>query len=194
MAKRNHIVGKLKSKYWVLTHKFGVNIPKSVQKANVFDEENGHKLWWDSLYKETKSISLVFEVWRKEISELPPRYQNITCHMIFDVKMGKNFRRKARFDADGHKTKTPEVMAYSLVVSRDSVWIAMAISVLNELDVLVCDIHNAYLMEDFRERVWVVARPKFGSEARENMLTRKELYGLKSSSAAFRDFLVQILY
>ena len=65
---------------------------------------------------------------------------------------------------------------------------------LNELDVLVCDIHNAYLMEDFRERVWVVARPKFGSEARENMLTRKELYGLKISSTAFRDFLVQILY
>jgi hypothetical protein len=44
---------------------------------------------------------------------LPPGYQKITCHMIFDVKMGENFRRKARFVADGHKTKTPAGMTYS---------------------------------------------------------------------------------
>ena len=74
-----------------------------------------------------KKIRPYFEVWEKYISELPPVYQNITCHMIFDVKMGKNFRRKARFDADGHKTKTPEVMAYESVVSRDSVRIALKI-------------------------------------------------------------------
>jgi len=33
-------------------------------------------------------------------------YQRITGHLIFDVKLGENFRRKARFVADGHKTKT----------------------------------------------------------------------------------------
>ena len=35
-----------------------------------------------------------FEVWDKDISELPIVYQNITCHMIFDVKMGEKSRRK----------------------------------------------------------------------------------------------------
>ena len=40
LAKRNHIIGKLKSKYWVRTHKFGVNKTKSVQEAKAFDEEN----------------------------------------------------------------------------------------------------------------------------------------------------------
>ena len=68
-----------------------------------------------------------FYVWDEYISELPPGYQNITCHMIFDVKMGEILRRKARFVAD----KTPEAITYSSVVSRDSVWIALKIEVLN---------------------------------------------------------------
>ena len=80
------------------------------------------------------------EVWEKDISELPPRYQNITCHMIFYVKMGEKFRRKARFVADGHKTKTPSAMNYSSVVSRDLVRIALKISALNDLDVLSSDV------------------------------------------------------
>ena len=56
--------------------------------------------------------------------------------MIFDVNMGKNFRIKSRFVADGHKTNTPEAITYSSVVSRDTVWIPMKIAVLNNLDVL----------------------------------------------------------
>ena len=60
-----------------------------------------------------KNIRPTFEVWEKDISEFPPGYQNITCHMIFAVKMGENFRRKVIFVADGHKTKTPAAMNYS---------------------------------------------------------------------------------
>ena len=40
----------------------------------------------------------------------------------------------------------------------------------------------------------MVAGPKFGSEARNNMLARKALYGLKSSGTSFRDFLAETLY
>jgi hypothetical protein len=98
-----------------------VKIPKSVEEAKRFDEENGDTLWWDAICKEMKNVRPAFEVWEKLISELPPGYQKITGHMIFDVKMGENFRRKARFMADGHKTQTPAAMCYSSVVSRDSV-------------------------------------------------------------------------
>ena len=112
MVRRNRIIGKLKSKYWVRTHKFGVKIPKSVQESKAFDEEKGNTLWWDGICKEMKNIRPDFEVREKYISELPPGYQNITCHMIFDVKIGKNFRRKARFFADGNNTKTPGAMPY----------------------------------------------------------------------------------
>ena len=67
--------------------------------------------------------------------------------------MGENFRRKARFFADGNKTRTPEAVTYSSLVFRDSVWIALTILVLNDLDVFACDIQNTYLTANFRERV-----------------------------------------
>ena len=54
--------------------------------------------------------------------------------------MGKNFRIKALFVADGHKTNTPVVMTNLSVVSRDSVRISLKIAALNDLDVLACDI------------------------------------------------------
>jgi hypothetical protein len=87
-----------------------------------------------------KNVRSAFEVWEKDVSELPPGYQKITCHVIFDVKMGENIRRKARFVADGHKTKTPVAMTYSLVVSRDLVCIALTISAVNHLVIMACDI------------------------------------------------------
>ena len=46
----------------------------------------------------------------------------------------------------------------------------MTIAALNDLDVLDCDTQNAYLTADYREQVWVVARPEFESEAGKNML------------------------
>ena len=93
--------------------------------------------------------------------------------MIFDVRMGENFRRKAQFFADGHKTKTPAAITYSSVVYRDSVRIEMTISALNDLDVLACDINNAYLTADCREWVLVIDQTEFGSESGKNMLVRK---------------------
>ena len=36
LVKRNRIIGNLRSNYWILTHKFGVKIPKSVQEAKEF--------------------------------------------------------------------------------------------------------------------------------------------------------------
>ena len=81
-----------------------------------------------------------FGVCRKDISELLPGYQNITCHMIFVVNMGKNFRRKSIFFSYGHMTKNPAVMNYLSVVSRDSVFVELKIAALNDLDVLACNI------------------------------------------------------
>ena len=60
-----------------------------MQEAKAFDEGKGNTLWWDAVCKELKNIRPDFEVWEKDISELPPGYQKITCHMIFDVNMEK---------------------------------------------------------------------------------------------------------
>ena len=194
LRKRNRIIAKVKSKYWVRTHKFGIKIPKNVAEARAFDAENGNTFWWDAILKEMKSVRPAFEVWEKGVDEIPPGYQQINCHLIFDVKMGENFRRKARFVAGGHTTEVPDsLITYSSVVSRDSVRLALTIAALNDLKVMACDIQNAYLTADCREKIWTKAGPEFGSEAGTIFLVKKALYGLKSAGAAFRSLLADTL-
>ena len=33
LKKRNHILANIKSKYWIRTHKYGIEIPKNVKRA-----------------------------------------------------------------------------------------------------------------------------------------------------------------
>ena len=54
--------------------------------------------------------------------------------MVFEIKI-KDFRRKARLVAGGHMTDAPKCMAYSSIVSRDTVRLALMIAALNDLDV-----------------------------------------------------------
>jgi Reverse transcriptase (RNA-dependent DNA polymerase) len=109
-------------------------------------------------------------------------FEEIACHMIFDVKM--DLTRKARFVAGGHMTEPSASITYSSVVSRDSVHLAFLIAALNDLEILACDVGNAYLNAPCREKVWFVAGPEFGS--RQGMVVKvvRALYGLKSSGAS----------
>ena len=79
--------------------------------------------------------------------------------MIFDIKLGKNFRRKARLVGGRHTKTSPSSIKLSLVVSRDSVRIALTIAALNKLDILACDIQNAYLTALCREKLWTFVGP-----------------------------------
>ena len=45
----------------------------------------------------------------------PVGYQQILCHIIFDVKM--DFTQKARYVTGGHKTVDPETPTYASVVT-----------------------------------------------------------------------------
>ena len=72
-------------------------------------------------------------------------------------------------------TNTPNTLTYSSVISRDSVRIALTIAALNELSVVACDIQNAYLTSDCREKIWMHAGPEFGSENDSIMIVKKAL-------------------
>ena len=115
LKKRNRIISKVKSKYWLRTHKFGIWIPKSVEEAKCLDQENGDSQWWEAICNKMRNVRPAFEVSEKDVEHIPPGYQQIKCHMIFDV--GKNFRHKARLVAGGHTTETPTSLTYSSVVS-----------------------------------------------------------------------------
>ena len=96
--------------------------------------------------------------------------------------------------AGGHTTDAPATLTYSSVVAQDSVRIALTIAALNGLEVMACNIQNAYLTADCREKIWTRAGPEFGSESGMIMLIHKALYRLKSSGAAFRAHLAETLY
>ena len=188
LKKQKRILSKLKSKYWQRTHKYGIEIPKSVEEAYAIDDKNGNTLWRDAIEMEMKRIRDAFKLYHGNPEELIG-YQEITTHFIFDIKLGENFRRKARLVADGHKTETPSHVTYSSVVARDSVRICLLAAALNDLEVMSADIENAYLTAPCAEKIWTRGGPEFGSEAGEPFLVVNALYGLKSSGAAFRSFL-----
>ena len=140
IKKIKQIISKIKSKYWTRTHKFGIRVPKSIQDAISIDKQNDNHLWWEAICDEMKNVRIAYEVFEGDVTTLPPNYSEVKCHMIFDVKMGENFRRKARMVAGGHTTDVPAVLTCSSVVSRDSVRTNFTIAALNELKVLACDI------------------------------------------------------
>ena len=59
---------------------------------------------------------------------------------------------------------------------------------------MACDIQNAYLTANRREKIWTYAGPEFGSERGTPMIIKKALYGLKSSGAAFQVHLAETLH
>jgi hypothetical protein len=118
-------------------------------------------------------------------------YQEIECHMVFDVKM--DLTRKARFVAGGHTTETPTSLTYLSVVSRDSVRIAFLLAALLDVDVMSCDISNAYLNAPCQEKIWFIAGPEFGSRQGQVVKIVRALYGLKSSGASWRSVLKQVI-
>lgn len=189
IKKRAAIVKKVKSKYWDRTTKFGIKIPKTVLEAKKFDQENGNTLWWDAICQEMANVRVAFEE-----SEGPPvGHTKINVHMVFDVKLGENYRRKARLVAGGHVMDAPTSATYSSVVSRESVRIALLIAALNNLEILACDIQNAYLTAPAREKVYIIAGEEFGSEKGKTFKVVRALYGLKTAGASFRAFLAEHL-
>ena len=192
IKKRKTIIQKIKSKYWQRTHKYEIRIPKTVKEANDCDKENSNTMWSDTIKKEMPKIVAAMEEHEGDVQQLVG-YHQISGHLIFDIKLGENFQRKARYFADGHKTITPPSVTYSTVVSHNSVQICLIIAAMNNLEFLSGGIENACLLAPCREKVWLRAGPKFGHLEGKVMIVKKALYGLKSSGAAFRSHLTDTL-
>ncbi len=157
-----------------------------------YDEENGNSLWHDAIQKELKNVQVVFN-FLSEDEQVPIGYKKIPCHIIFDVKM--DFTRKAHFIAGGHKTDPPTSITYSSVVSRDSVRIAFLLAALNDLDVMMANVGNAYINADICEKVYFVTGDEFGALNRgKNVIIVTALYGLKASRAAWCVHLAEVLH
>ncbi len=58
----------------------------------------------------------------------------------------EDFRRKARLVAGGRMTKAPATITYASVFSRETVRITLLMAALNDLNVKVGDVLNAYIV------------------------------------------------
>ena len=114
------------------------------------------------------------------------------CHIIFDVKM-EDFRWKARLVAGGHMTDAPPTITFASVVLRKTVRIAVTLPRLNDLEVKVSDIENAYITAPCTEKIWTVLGPEFGSDAGKQAIVIHALYGLKSVGASFCNHLADCM-
>ena len=110
------------------------------------DHENRNSLWQDAIALEMEAVCVAFKV-MNDGEEPPPGYQNMECHLVFDIKLD-GFWCKAHLVARGHMTETLAVHTYVSVVSRDSVCIALTIATLNDLQVKASDVQNAFLLAD----------------------------------------------
>ena len=101
LKKRQVILAALKKRIRKTTHKYGIEIPTSVQHAFDLDRENGNNLWKDALEMEMYNIGVAFEILEDE-KTAPAGYTKVSGHLIWSVEM--DFTRKARWVLDGHKT------------------------------------------------------------------------------------------
>ena len=159
-----------------------LEVPHSVNDAPTIDKKHRNTFWVDTIAKEMKNVRVAFKI--LEDNEKPqPGFQFIRCHMIFDIKM-EDFRRKAWLVAGGHMTDVPRTITYSSVVGCDTVQIAITLAALNDLEVKVANIMNAYVTAPTQEKIWIILGPKFGDDQGKNAVIVHALYGLKSAGAS----------
>lgn len=142
LRKRDRIIASVNSRIKKTTHKYGIEVPTSIEHAKEIDRKNGNTFWDDAVQKEMSNVLVAFEI-LEEGDPIPIGWTKSSGHLVFDVKM--DFTRKARWVKDGHCTPEPEQSTFAGVVSRESVRIALTYAALNGIDVQACDIKNAYL-------------------------------------------------
>lgn len=104
LRKRDVILSAVKSHVRRTTHKYGVEVPRSVEHASQLDKENNSTLWMDALKKEMFNVGIAFEMLDDGVAA-PNGWNKVSGHLVWDVKM--DLTRKARWVLDGHKTSDP---------------------------------------------------------------------------------------
>ena len=172
--------------------KFGVQIPRNVKEAYELDKKNGNTKWADAMKKEIdqlqefESFILVDEKFDLE------GYTFVPMLMCFDVKF--DGRHKARYVANGSQTEDPGDDIYSGVVGIDAVRLALFIAELNGFKICATDISCAFLQSKCLEKIYTRAGAEFGPELEGRILVmNKSVYGTKTASAAFHEFLAHEL-
>ena len=191
LKKKDRIIKAMKKKrYFRKMEKFGLELPKTVQRALEIDRETGTKFWEEAIRKEVGTVKPALDI--KEKGDTPPVGSTlIDLTIVFDIKM--DFSRKARICARGDQTDPPASITYASVVTRESVRIGFLIAALNDLNVLSADVAGAYLNAPCAERVHTYLGPEFGDDVGRLAIIKKALYGLRSAGFAWSSYCAEIM-
>lgn len=77
LRRRDHFIKKVKSCYWAKTHKFGIELPRSVDAALAVDAKTGTDFWEKAIAKEMKNVIMAFEF--RDDNIVPIGYKHIDC-------------------------------------------------------------------------------------------------------------------
>lgn len=166
--------------------KYGVVIPRnSVRHAHELDKEAGSTVWTDAIRKEIESL-LALNCFTFHPPDYKPSsgFQMARLSMIFEVK--QDGRRKARLVAGGHMVDPMGVNTRSTIAKGISVRLLDLIAHRDGLKTICGNIGNAFITADCLEKVYSRAGPEFGDREGSVLVLKKALYGLRSSSRAFR--------
>ena len=172
--------------------KYSIKIPRDIKEVKIFDEEAGNTLWANAIKAEIDSLLKLQCFEFHDPGYKPPKdYQPTLLNMIFEIK--HDGRCKARLVAGGHLVALRNLSARSTVVKGISVRLPYIIAYSRKLTVLCSDIGNAFVTAPCLEKVYSVAGSNFGEREGSILIIKKALYGLKSSSRAFRLFFAEYL-
>ena len=110
IGKRDRIVSAVNARLRNKTHKYGVELPQSVEHAYKLDQQNGDSLWRNAIRKEMTNVLVAFDILEQD-EKIPIHLKELGVYLVFDVKM--DMTRKARLVADGHKTPDSIASTYA---------------------------------------------------------------------------------
>lgn len=186
LKKRDRIISSVQHRLVKKSFKYGHEVPNNVQEAHALDVKYGNTRWREAIAKEMKNVRIAFRI-LEEGQSVPPGFEHVPCHMIFDVKIDGT--AKARLVATGCRTSDPEGSTWAGVVSRETVRLALTYAALNDLKVMTADILNAYLTAPTTQKLYTVCGREFGSDYKKKAVITRALYGNKAAGADFRNHL-----
>jgi hypothetical protein len=180
------------------TEKQGILIPRSIRHALLLDQKAiGTSLegkWAEAVTKEMDGLQrlCVFEYHSPDTRfNRKDGWQFAPMHMIFDIKADGRF--KARLCVGGNVLDVSTHTTYSSTIQDVSVRLLMVIAAQNGLFMMTADVANAFCTAPSMEKVWSIAGKEFGAREGAKVSLKRALYGTRTASRAFHEFLGELL-
>ena len=90
-------------------------------------------------------------------------------------------------------TEVPKTLIYASIVSRETGRITLTIAALNNLEVKMADVQNAFLTVPCSELIHMTLGSEFGEDQGKTVVIVQALYGLTSAGASFRNHLADCM-